>query len=56
MNIKGRKNSDMKISIIGSGFVGIAIGKAIVDFTLEREDLREEIERYLREIGKGGEV
>jgi len=24
--------------------------KAIIDFALEREDLREEIERYLREI------
>ena len=30
--------------------------KAIVDFALEREDLREEIERYLRAIVKGGEV
>jgi len=28
--------------------------KAIIDFALEREDLRAEIERYLQEIGKGG--
>ena len=30
--------------------------KAIINFALEREDLREEIVRYIREIGKGGEV
>jgi len=28
--------------------------KAIIDFALEMEDLRAEIERYLQEIGKGG--
>jgi len=30
--------------------------KAIVDFALERRDLREEIERYIRGIRKGEEV
>ena len=30
--------------------------KAIIDFALEREDLRGEIEKYLRGIGEGGEI
>jgi len=30
--------------------------KAIMDFAFDREDMREEIERYLREIAKGEEV
>ena len=30
--------------------------KAIIDFVLEREDIREETEEYLQEIGKGREV
>jgi len=29
--------------------------RAIIDFALEREDLKGEIERYLWEIGKRGE-
>ena len=30
--------------------------KAIMDFAFDREDMREEIESYLRGIGKGEEV
>jgi UDP-glucose 6-dehydrogenase len=30
--------------------------KAIIDFALKKEDLKEEIKRYLREIGAGGET